>query len=129
MTLSINQKQLEAVLKTDAPKRYKYFMRLAADQKEVWGLWDDGWALAGDEKGSQIFPLWPAEEYAKLCSIDIWSSYKPEVISIEELKEDLLPRLEQDGILLGIFYTPNNKGVVVDVGEFTKHLDFELSRY
>lgn len=51
MTLRINSKQISSILQETGAKRYKYFMRVVADQGKVWGLYDDGWALASDHKG------------------------------------------------------------------------------
>lgn len=129
MILKINQKQIESVLKLDAPQRYAHCLKRIADCEEAWGLYQDGWALAGDEGGNKIFPLWPAEEYAALCAVELWESYKPEPIPLAELTEELLPSLEKEDILLGVFYTPENKGVVVTTEEFVNHLNYELSRY
>ena len=114
MTLCIGSKEIEGVLKTETWKRYKYFMGKVADQEEVWGLYDDRWALARDNKGHDIFPLWPAAEYASLCALELWRNYKPKQIPLDDLLEKLLPKLKNDGILIGVFFTPNNKGVVVD---------------
>ena len=44
--MKITNKQIEAVLKLDGPKRYSYFIKVAADQRSIWGLYDEGWALA-----------------------------------------------------------------------------------
>ncbi len=129
MKLKINEKQIEAVLKLTPEARYKHFMKRIAGTEEVWALYDNGWALVGDDQERQIFPLWPAEEYAKLCASEIWKGYKPALLPLEEVIEELLPTLKKDGIWIGVFYGLDGKGVVVDTEKFIKDLDDELSWY
>lgn len=59
-TRKINQKQIEAVLALPAAKRYDHFIKLVADWQELWGLYNDGWAMAATESGEPVFPMWPA---------------------------------------------------------------------
>jgi len=129
MTLKISQKQIESVLKLDAPKRYMYSIKRIADQEEIWGLYNDGWALAADEGGNVVFPLWPAKEYAQLSAHENWNGYEPEPISLDDLINALLPRLMKDHIQPSIFYTPADKGIVLDASALIDDLNKELENY
>lgn len=125
----LNQAEIRNVLSRSGDKRYKYFISFVCDVSEAWGLYHDGWALASSDDGSVLFPLWPAKEYAALCSSGEWKGYKPEKIDIEALEEELIPALKKDGLNLGIFYTPHNKGVPVPTTRFAQDLSTELAKY
>jgi hypothetical protein len=76
--MKINEKKLAAVLALPGPDRYSHFVKVVADQNQVWGLYDDGWALMRADDGTEVFPVWPAKEYAVLYYIDDWQHYAPQ---------------------------------------------------
>lgn len=127
--MKINQRQIDAILALPSSKRYEHFIKVVADCQEVWGLYDKGWALAATDAGETVFPLWPAQEYAALCAEKEWSGYAPEPFSLDDLLNELLPKLKQDGVLLGVFYTPSDKGVTPGIDQFMDDLSRELDRY
>jgi hypothetical protein len=126
--MRINQAQIEAVLALPGPRRYAHFIKVAADQGCVWGLYADGWALAGSDEGGAVFPLWPAAEYAGLCAVAEWSGYEPRQIDLDDLLENLLPSLRERDTGLGIFYTPDDKGVLPTLDQFEHDLRDELAK-
>jgi len=83
--MKVNAKQLAVVLGLSGPKRYEHFVKVVVDWQEAWGLYQDGWALAGTDDGEQVFPLWPAREYARICSDKEWEGYTPRAISLDDL--------------------------------------------
>ncbi|MBJ7553940.1 DUF2750 domain-containing protein [Marinomonas spartinae] len=127
--MKINAKQIESVIALAGSERYKHFVKVVADWEEVWGLYQDGWALASTDDGQTVFPLWPAKEYAQLCSDKEWSGYEPESFSLEDFMGELLPNLKDDGVLPGIFYTPSDKGVTPAVDQLLADLNEELENY
>lgn len=70
--MQVNPKQMEAVLALPGIKRFEHFIKVIADWQEVWGLYQDGWALAAADDGTTVFPLWPAKEYAQVCAENEW---------------------------------------------------------
>ena len=126
--MKINQKKLEAVLALPGPARYSHFIKVAADQRKVWGLWDEGWAMAKTDNGESVFPFWPAEEYAKACAVAEWSNYKPSEINLDVLFDELLPDFGRQGILAGVFPTPCSQGVTPELKLFESDLRQELGR-
>jgi hypothetical protein len=126
--MKINPKQLEAVLALPGPKRYATFIKVAADQRCVWGLFSEGWALAATNEGSQAFPLWPASEYAVRCASGVWAGYTPREIDLDTLFENLLPKLQETGTLAAVFPTPSEKGVTPDLRTLESDLRSELSK-
>lgn len=127
--MKINQKQLEAVLALSGDKRFEHFVKVVADWEEVWGLYQDGWALAAADDGTTVFPLWPAKEYAQICAENEWNGYEPRSFSLADFMEALLPKLKSEGVLPGVFFTPSSKGVTPSVDELMSALKAELQNY
>lgn len=127
--MKVSPKQMEAVLALPGIKRFEHFIKVIADWQEVWGLYQDGWALAAADDGTTVFPLWPAKEYAQVCAANEWTGYEPRSISLSDFTEVLLPKLKQDGVLPGVFFTPTSKGVTPSVDELTSALEAELQNY
>jgi Protein of unknown function (DUF2750) len=126
--MKMNDKQLAAVFALPGPKRYSHFIKAAADQRRVWGLFDDGWALVGTEDGAEAFPLWPAKEYAAAYGAGEWEGYSPREIDLDSLLGILLPKLRESGTLVAVFPTPSNKGVIPSIDLLEENLRTELSR-
>lgn len=125
----VTEKELEAVLELDGPARCERFVKVVADTETAWGLWDDGWALMEDDAGRRSFPLWPAREYAEACATGQWSTYEPREIALAEILEELLPKLEDSGVLPAVFPTPSGKGVTPSPNELRNLLQEELKQY
>lgn len=123
------QKEIEAVLRLEGPARFKHFVKRVVDEEVAWGLWKDGWALMANDDGTQVFPLWPAREYAELCRSEEWASYEPTEIALQELISELAPKLKERGVQPGIFPTPGGKGVTPTVDDLCAALEHELDNY
>src|SRR5277367_997774 len=103
--MKISQQQIAAVLALPGPVRYSHFIKRSADARRVWGLFSGGWALAATADETPVFPVWPAREYAALCATGDWSEYEPRDIGLDDFFAWLLPKLREDGTLLGVFYS------------------------
>lgn len=97
--MRVNAKQMQAVLALPGIKRFEHFIKVVADWQEVWGLYQDGWALAAADNGTTVFPLWPAKVYAQVCVANEWAGYEPRSISLSDFTEVLLPKLKLDGVV------------------------------
>jgi hypothetical protein len=107
-------------------ERYGFFLQITVDTEEAWGLKNaDGWVLAGDE-GRDAFPLWPHEDLAAACALGDWAAAVPEAIGLDELLEDLLPILEEDGIAVAVFPGPDGDSAVVPPADFRHDLEAEI---
>jgi hypothetical protein len=109
--------RIQAVLRLPAARRYSYFLQRAVESGEVWGLDGEGWALALDDAGRDVLPLWPAPEFAALCAKRLWSGFQPRAIKLAELLENVLPQLEEEGMPVGVFFTPEGQGHPVSARE------------
>ncbi|KFA93450.1 DUF2750 domain-containing protein [Archangium violaceum] len=112
-----SQDRMQAVLRLPAARRYAYFLQRVAESGEVWGLDGEGWALALDDTGRDVLPLWPAPEFAAMCATRLWSGFQPRAIKLHELLENVLPQLEEEGMPVGIFFTPEGQGHPVSARE------------
>jgi Protein of unknown function (DUF2750) len=124
-----SEREMEAVLRLDGPQRFSHFVKRVADAQTAWGLWNDGWALMTSSNGTQVFPLWPASEYAELHRSAGWANYEVKMISLADLLDDLIPKLSANRILPGIFPTPTGKGVTPSPEELATALREELENY
>jgi Protein of unknown function (DUF2750) len=127
--MKLTSKEIEAITALPGQKRYEHFIKVIADWEEAWGLYKDGWALAASDDGREIFPLWPAKEYAALCAQDKWAGFEPEPIPLEDLMNELLPKLQEDRLLTGIFYLPSNQGITPSIEQLLSDLRAELKNY
>lgn len=127
--MKISPKQLTAVIALPGNERYKHFIKSVADWQQVWGLYQDGWALAATDDGTAVFPLWSAKEYAEICAVNEWQGYQSQSFNLDELLNELLPNLEADGVLPGVFFTPESKGVTSSVPQLKNDIEVELQKY
>lgn len=126
--MKISKRQIDAVLGLPGSKRYEHFIKVAVDQRSVWGLYAEGWALAGTAEGGPVFPIWPARDYAEICAVAEWQGYQPREIEMDDLLEALLPSLRDRKTKLGVFYTPKDKGILPDIDQFEGDIRAELEK-
>jgi hypothetical protein len=124
-----SEKEMAAVLKLDPPKRFTHSIKRIVDAQVAWGLWNDGWALLGDDAGSELFPLWPAREYAEVFKGEQWAAFEASEIALDDLLNELLPQLLAKSRKPVVFPTPAGKGVVVEVAQLEAALRQEMEWY
>jgi hypothetical protein len=130
MTWKINKKEIESVLKLAGAKRYLYFIKKIADQEEVWSLWTEGgWALARDDQGHELIPVWPHKDYACACADGEWAEYEPRMIPLSVWLERWTEGAIRDQRSIVIFPTPLDKGVVATPESLKDDLKKEISLY
>jgi len=127
--MKLNTKEIEAIVKLPSNKRYEYFLKKITDWENVWGLYNDGWALMSDNSGESYFPLWPFKEYADLYAVDEWAFYKPKQMNLKTFKEGLLMDLKIDKVRLSIFPTKLSENMTVEIDDFLKDMNSEESKY
>ncbi len=126
--MRINAKEVESVVKLPGKRRYDYFIKKVADQNQIWGLWNGGWAMGLTDTGTRTVPVWPAKEYAELCQIGDWRDFQPKAIPLQEFMHEMLPNLVREGIRVSIFDTPSESSVLVSDNELLESLESELSK-
>ncbi len=127
MTWKVNDREAVRVISESAQNRYKYFISKVVDWGHLWGLRrPDGWALAADDQGRQLIPVWPHKKFAELCAEGGWSGYAPDSIELEVWLKLWLPGMKADNRLVAVFPTPDSKGVAVSPDDLRDHLLAEL---
>jgi hypothetical protein len=124
-----NPKEIEAVLTLDAPTRYEHFVKQVADRDTAWGLWSEGWAMGADDQGNPTFPFWPSPEYATLCAKGKWEGFEVAEIPLDDLIDELLPKLRADGVQPSVFQTPSGQSVMPSIDQLIEDLLAERARY
>lgn len=122
MNLEPSSERVQAALRLPAQRRYTYFLRRVVETGEVWGLDGEGWALALDDSGADVLPLWPEPEFAALCANRLWEGFVPKRLGLDELLESVLPQLEAEGLSLGVFFTPEGHGYPVTAARLRQDL-------
>jgi len=125
--MTIDTRQLQAVVMRPGPQRYAYFIKRVVDTGVVWSLYRNGWALASKEDGTMVFPLWPDSEFAAICADYEWTGYAPQSFALAELLDELLPQLARDGVATGVFYTPGARDVMPTANLLRRDLQDELA--
>src|SRR5688572_25582924 len=84
MSWNLSENEVQSVLRLEAPARYSYCIRRIADEQRLWSLRQDAsWALASDDLGRELVPIWPHNKYASLCTTSEWRGFLPASIDIE----------------------------------------------
>lgn len=104
--MSVNAKQIAAILALSPPKRYSHFIKKVIGWGEAWGLYDDGWATCKSHHNRLVMPLWPEKEYAERCIEAVWSNFTALPIDLDLLLNQFIPNLREQNILLGVFFDP-----------------------
>ncbi|HTU25260.1 MAG TPA: DUF2750 domain-containing protein [Pirellulales bacterium] len=128
MVWILREKEAAAVSKLDAAGRYDYCVKKVADTTALFGLKNEnGWAIAADDRGNELFPVWPHERYAADCATGQWKSYSPAAISVDDWLSRWTFGLERDGRLAAIFPTAKGQGIAVPASRFAADLKSALA--
>lgn len=128
--MKLTDKEVEAILKLEPYDRYQYFIKRVADSEQMFTIVDneDNWALA-DVQGKEVFSVWSAPDFAVLFAIGDWESFSVKEITIEQLEDDIIDEIENNGYLINVFPIIGRSGFVVDIIEFAKDINNEMRKY
>lgn len=130
MSWELNDKEYQAVSGLPGSDRYSYTIKKIADQEEVWSLWaEGGWALASDDEGRELIPIWPHSKFASASATGEWNGYEPRSIDLVSWTSKWVPGIARDQRKIAVFPTPDDKGVVVSPERFSEDLEAETSLY
>ncbi len=112
MSNILSQTEVDAVLALPDDARFDYFVKQVVADGQVWGLVSDrGWSLAA--VGEQTcLALWPHQQFAAACALDVWADAVPEALNLDQFKL-LLEQLDQQETSVAVFMTPSAQGSVV----------------
>jgi hypothetical protein len=98
----------------DEVARCEHFVHEASAAGSVWGLYDKTWARSMAAAGREALPLWPQRELAARCIAGPWRTFAPRAIELQELLDQWLTGMQEDGIVAVVTPTPRDPGVVID---------------
>jgi len=126
----LHPKEIEAILQQKAFQRYQYFMKRVADFEVMYSLQDENgdWVMA-DVDSNGLFCIWPLPEFATACAIEGWEGSKVVAIDLATYQEQVVPLIQEEGLLLNVFSSPTAMGFVVNLTEFACDLNTELAHY
>ena len=108
-----NTPQQVNILDMDAKARYSYFIKKIVSERQVWGLYQDGWAVSGTIDGKMALPLWPEAKYARLCKSNMWAKHDVTAMSLKIFIEELIPLLIEQKASASVFLTPDWKSILI----------------
>jgi len=126
----VGNEEFESVLALPGIARYEYFVKRAASHGQVWGLrGDGGWVVAVDDDGNRHFPVWAHQRFAEACATGPWAGEKPVLIDVDEWVTGWLPELEEDGMRVAVFQTPDDEAVGIAPARLKEDLEAELEQF
>ena len=124
MTWEIEEEEVRRLLSLPPEDRAVSFFQLVADWEEAWGLRDaEGWIVAQE---TDALRLWPHGAFAEACARGPWEGAAPEPVALDDLLEDLLPLLQEDGLRIAVFPSSEDPGLLLAPGEVRERLEREL---
>ncbi|MFC3157160.1 Protein of unknown function [Chryseobacterium arachidis] len=126
----MNSKKFESIMALAPQKRYDYFIKKIADAQQLWTIVDSegNYAISMIDKHSLI-SFWPEEEFIASNLEENWEDYKPLLLTLDDLSDNVIDYIAQEGLLINVFPLNGRSGFVVDLEEFSRDLTTELKNY
>ena len=126
----LKPKEIEAVSKIPANKRYLYFIKRVVDQEELWGIYDSDWVTIKDNDARNILvPVWPNKEYADLYLQKNFPSVYAKSIDLYKFIDDSLTELNEKNIAVSVFPILESEGHIICHEKIIDDLNEELEKY
>ena len=131
MPYKMNPQQYENVLALSAKERYSHFIGKVADWEQLWGLYNEkeGWLLRTTDKNIEYLSVWPHPEYAKNIAKEYYPEYNEEEINIYDFMSNLLPKLENDKVKVGVIPNPEGNTWLMEAKDLLQDLEEEFEQY
>ncbi|MEH6575742.1 MAG: DUF2750 domain-containing protein [Amphritea sp.] len=124
MSISLEQSTLETIQQYDVEQRFKYLIKEAVSNGEIWVLSDEQGSVMLNTDDEDCVPVWPNKEFAQAWATGDWEGCKAESISLKNWHDRWTPGLEDDEFAVVVFPNENQDGLVVSPAD----LDFELKK-
>ncbi|WP_330745913.1 DUF2750 domain-containing protein [Chryseobacterium sp. CP-77] len=126
----MNQKEIDNVILLEPLERYKYVIKKIADWEIFYTLVDkEGEYVLSKIEDKTLFPIWSAEEFAKLCMISEWEDTRIKKLDLDDLENEIIDFIADSNYLINVFPVYDRTGFVVTLTEFAKDLNEELKNY
>jgi len=129
--LPIGSEELEAVIKLEPFKRYKYFIKRVADSQYLFSVGNDNELELIQVEDRLVVSLWSHREYVNYCKeqSSLVSDSLMVKLSIYDFVEDYSDALKEENAILSIFPIDDYTGFTVTIGEFIRDMNKELAKY
>lgn len=128
--MKLTNKEIELVLRLEPIERYRYFIKRVADAEKLYTLIGANGEFALAEVGGEtLLSLWSALDFAQMNAAGQWKAFSVKELTLEEFEDDMMDLIQDNGWLLNIFSIDSKSGFVVDINEFARDLNEELSKY
>jgi hypothetical protein len=126
----MNENKVQNIIGLSKEERYRYFVDKIVDFEEVWGLYNDGWAVLGNQENSIVMPFWPEKNFAERCIASEWAGFKSKAISLQDFLDKWLPGMDKDNRLVAVFYLPELKeNIIITANELKTDINQEQEQY
>jgi hypothetical protein len=127
VTWEIAEGEAERIAALPADDRTTLTLQLIADWGEAWGLRDEeGWIVQRRPDGDAL-PLWAHPDLATACAQGRWEGAKPDRIDLDDLIEELVPLLQEDGLRAHLCPTLEGDGTLLAPEELAARIEGELA--
>ncbi|GAA3536629.1 DUF2750 domain-containing protein [Zobellella aerophila] len=115
-TLTTADKNAAQMMRDD--ERFNHFVARVCEHQELWILTDEhGCMMLTSDDDEDCIPVWPHADYARDWARDDWSHCTPEALSLQVWLARWVPGMEEDELLVAVFPTLDETGVVVEPRE------------
>lgn len=128
--MQLNQKQISEILARKPESRYKYFIRTAVAEEEVWGLADEeGWLLLEvEEDDTEVLAVFPNPEFATIFrEKGGFEEFTVEPLDLMEFME-WLDDFEQENMKVAVFPTPDFQCAVMPPERLKADFEHEFQK-
>lgn len=129
MSQALDAQTIKTINQYDGEQRYKYFVKTAIKNQQIWILNDDDGCVMLTTEDEDCVPVWPNEAFAKAWASGEWEGCQAKCIELDKWLKDWTPGLLDDDLCIVVFpttqngqHSENEEGLVV----FADELDFEL---
>lgn len=122
MSYSLSRKEFHSVAGLGAEDRFDYFVEAVIDSGRVWTLGRDEGTVLMSFEGEDCLPVWPHPDFAEQWISGDWSDCRPLSIDMPAWLERWLPGLHEDGVVLAVFPSTEEEGMVIAPEELKQTL-------
>ncbi len=105
---------------------HRRFLKRVAATQHVWGLQAEPgvWAYceSNEFEDTEVLLFWGYKEDAAKLAIDDWADYEPATIPLDDLVDNWLPGMLEDGLLVGTNWTAQLTGYEIEPDELIEQL-------
>lgn len=120
--LHLDSEQIANIEGFDLEQRYRYLLKEAVQHQQIWILTDEHGCVMLNTDEDDGVPVWPHESFAQAWATGEWKDCTPQAISLHKWHKDWTPGLHDDDLVIVVFPSANNEGMVLLPDEFDHDL-------